>query len=125
MARILVVDDEILIREALRQVLEHAGYEVMDAPNGRVAMRLYDEKPADLVITDLIMPDQEGLETIMQLRRLSDRVKIIAISGGGRYGLSEFLDVAKKLGAQRTLNKPFNLQDILAIVNELLEEKAG
>jgi len=121
MARIIIVDDDVQIRDMLRQMLERAGYEVVEAPNGKVALRLCREKPADLVITDLIMPEMEGVETIMKLRHDFPDVKIIAISGGGRAGLEEYLYSAEKLGALRTFTKPFNRKEIIAAVNELLK----
>lgn len=94
MPLILIIDDDDQIREMLRQMLERAGYEVTDAPNGKVAMKLYREQPADLIITDLIMPGKEGIETIIELRRDFPEVKIIAISGGGRIAPRDYLAMA-------------------------------
>jgi CheY-like chemotaxis protein len=119
-APILVVEDEEIVREAIRQLLESEGYRVFDTPHGAIAMRLLHEHPIDLVITDLLMPEQEGLETILQIRQLWPELKIIAISGGGRFGLTNFLDVAKRFGADRTFAKPFDRQELLAAVRELL-----
>ena len=120
MARILIIDDEIRIRSMLRQMLERTGHEVVDAPDGDAGIKLYRNGPADLVITDLIMPEKEGLETIMELRCDFPDVKIIAISGGGRVGPTGYLEVTKKLGAQRIFAKPFAVKEILQAVHELI-----
>ncbi len=79
----------------------------MEAPDGKVALWIYKEKPADLIITDIIMPEKEGIETIMELKREFPDVKIIAISGGGKGDAGQYLDMAKKMGADNTLAKPF------------------
>lgn len=122
MARILIIDDEDQTRRALRQKLERAGYEVVEARNGCEGVERYRAHAIDLVITDIIMPDQEGLETIQELKRACPAVKIVAMSGGGRTGTLNFLSIAEKLGAQHTLHKPFKLQDMLDVVNGLLEQ---
>jgi DNA-binding response OmpR family regulator len=123
MARILIVDDDIQVRKMLCKALERAGYETVAAPDGKVAMRLFRENPADLVITDLIMPEKEGIETIMELRRDFPQVKIIAISGGGIIEAEKYLYIAEKSGAQLTLAKPFTLRELLEAVQSLLEER--
>ena len=120
MASILVIDDEKEIRIALRSLLEGSGYDVICASDGKEGLKLYNEKPTDLIITDLIMPEKEGLATIMELKRISPDVKIIAISGGGRNDPGEYLTLAKQLGAQRTLEKPFGSQKILEAVRGLI-----
>ena len=125
MARILIIDDEDIVRSMLRQMLERSGYDVMDAPNGRVGVRLYREAPADIVITDIFMDDKEGLETITELRRDFPSVKIIAISGGNRFDNFDGLSIAQQLGAQRTFSKPFSRDVILAAIQELLETSAA
>jgi YesN/AraC family two-component response regulator len=99
-----------------------AGHTVIETCNGREGLRLYRREPAEIVITDIFMPEQEGLETITALRREFPGVKIIAISGGGQRGRLDFLDVAARLGAERTFHKPFDLQEILAAVREILED---
>jgi len=118
--RILVVDDEEQMRSILRQIMESAGYEVSEAPDGRVALGLCRKKQFDLIITDLIMPEKEGIETIIELKRGFPKVKIIAISGGGRGAPETYLDIAKDIGADHTLAKPFDKEEILKIVKELL-----
>ena len=89
MSRILIIDDERAIRSMIRQTLDRTGHEVEEASNGVEGMNVYRAKPADLIITDLVMPDQEGLETIMQLRREYTDARIVAISGGGRGGAQD------------------------------------
>ncbi|GBE53465.1 sporulation initiation phosphotransferase F [bacterium BMS3Bbin14] len=119
--RVLIVDDDEQIRALLQEVMEWAGFNVAVAENGRVAMRLQEQRPADLVITDLIMPEQEGLETITSLKRIYKDIKIIAISGGGRIGPEAYLPAALELGADRIFSKPFDVQEIVDAVKALLE----
>jgi DNA-binding response OmpR family regulator len=121
MARILIVDDEVEVLVMLRDILERAGYEVIDALNGEVALNLHRENPADLMIIDIIMPKKEGIETIMEVRRNFPEVKIIAISGGGRVEPSEYLMAAKEAGAMRAFSKPIGRDELLDAVRELLE----
>ncbi len=122
MARILVVDDEIEIRQLLRQLLEREGYEVIEAPDGDVAVRLFRENPADLVITDIIMPEKEGIKTIFELRHDYPGVKIIAISGGSRVEPQAYLDTAEAFGAIRSFVKPFSTREMIEAVRELLAQ---
>jgi CheY-like chemotaxis protein len=118
MSRILIVDDDLQARAMLRQMLELNGYDIVEAVNGNDAIKIYQNNPTDLIITDLIMPEKEGIETIRELRRDFPDVKIIAISGGGRIGPDAYLTLAKKLGASYTLEKPFRQKEILdAIIN--------
>ncbi len=119
--RVLIVDDDEQIRTLLQEVMEWAGFDVAVAENGRVAMRLQGQRPADLVITDLIMPEQEGLETITSLKKLYQGIKIIAISGGGRIGPEAYLPAALELGADLIFSKPFDVQEIVAAARALLE----
>ena len=86
MARILIIDNDVQILNMLRQTLEREGYDVLKASNGKQGIRLHREEPVDLIITDIIMPEKEGIETILELKRDYPDVKIIAISGGGRTG---------------------------------------
>lgn len=120
MARILIIDDEDQARRMLCQVLDRAGYDVIEARDGVEGLQRFREAPTDLVITDILMPEKEGLETIMDFQREFPETKIIAMSGGGRTGNLNFLEVARRLGAQRTLQKPFGLQEMLKVVHELL-----
>lgn len=120
MNRILVIDDDAPFRSVLEQMLTRAGYEVATAGNGREGLELQRKAPAPLVITDLIMPEKEGMETIIELRRDFPETKIIAISGGGRHGSQDFLPIAQKLGAVRTLEKPFSREHLLEAVTAVL-----
>jgi YesN/AraC family two-component response regulator len=114
------MEDDDQMRTIIRKMLERAGYKVLEAPDGNVGIRLFRENPVDLVITDIIMPEKEGIETILELKRDFPETKVIAISGGGRGAPKEYLKIAKKLGVQRTLAKPFEKEDLLRAVKELL-----
>ncbi len=120
MARILVIDDEEQIRNLLSMTLAMDGHEVIVASQAKEALRLHEKQPADLVITDILMPDQDGIEVIMALRRCSPRPKIIAISGGGRLQLTEVLEMAEPLGAFALLRKPFLPDTVLDTVRRAL-----
>jgi len=122
-ARILVIDDEEEVRDIIKQMLELEGYEVITAVDGNQGIKLFKQEPADLVITDIIMPDKEGIETIIELRNQFPDVKIISISGGGRIGPHDYLNMAKKLGAERSFTKPFERKKLLKAIEELLEKK--
>ena len=116
---VLVIDDEQQVRTLLRQALTGAGYEVVEAKNGRDGLKRYRKAPTDLVITDILMPDEDGLEATLELTREYPDAKVIAITGGS--GDRNFLDVAKLFGARRTLTKPFELDNLLAAVREELK----
>ena len=120
MARILIVDDDVDVLDMLGQTLEREGYEVVSAANGKEGVRLYREDPVDLVIADIIMPEKEGIETIMELKRAFPDVKIIAISGGGLVDPERYLSMAKQLGARYTFSKPVEREDLLKAVRELI-----
>ncbi len=120
MVRILIIDDEDELRSMLRQMLEQASYEVTEAVNGAEGIQLYEQDTHDLIITDIIMPEKEGVETIIALRRADPDLPIIAISGGGRLDATDFLTMTKKLGARRTLSKPFRRDQLLEAVGECL-----
>jgi CheY-like chemotaxis protein len=120
MPRILVIDDDDQVRSMLRQMLERAGHEVLDARDGSDGLRLFRSQGADIVITDIVMPEKEGIETIRELVHEEPGVKIIAMSGGGRIGPSAYLEVAQQIGAQRTLVKPVERSEILRCIAELL-----
>jgi DNA-binding response OmpR family regulator len=121
MARILVIEDDSMLRNMMRQMLEHEGYEVLVAEDGIEAGKLYKKNEVDLVITDVLMPEKDGLEVIMEIRAKMPQVKIIAISGGGRISHTDYLVAARRLGAHRTLSKPFIRQELLDTLHELLE----
>jgi len=114
MATILVIDDQAPIRALLRVALEDAGYEVLEASNGRLGLELYREKSADLIITDVVMPEMNGLELMLELTRSFLNVKVIAISGG--LESEGPLNVAKLLGARQTFQKPLDMEELLSAV---------
>ncbi len=101
------MDDDVEFRQMLRKMLERAGYEVTEAADGKEGMKLFHKAPMDLVITDMLMPEQDGVETVIELRREFADVKIIAISGGGQIDSKEYLRMAERLGATHTFSKPF------------------
>ena len=117
MLSVLVVDDQAEIRHLIRDALEGAGYHVEEARDGKEGLERYRAKSADLVLMDIVMPDQDGLESIMALRREFPESRIIAMTGASdTIGILNFLDVAKMFGAKRTLQKPFELQTLLDAV---------
>ena len=121
-AKVLAVDDEEQIRTYLRKVLEKENHDIIEAPDGKVALRLFQEVNPDLIIIDLIMPEKEGLETIMELKHNFKDVKIIAISGGwSKMGPDYLLNMAKTLGAIYTIKKPFKNTEIVDAVERVLK----
>jgi len=123
MARILVIDDDEQVLDMLYESLTREGYDVLKASNGEQGLRLYREKSVDLIITDIIMPEKEGIETIIELRQDFPNVKIIAISGGGRAGTKDYLQMAKIFGVQRTFTKPVAREQLLDAIKELIKEE--
>jgi DNA-binding NtrC family response regulator len=121
MAKILIIDDVLEIRSFLRIILTKAGHQVVDVANGNLGLEAYKSQPADLVLCDLFMPEKEGLDTIRELQALNSDVKIIAMSGGSPRTSFDFLTVAAKLGASKTLNKPLNTAMVLGAVEEVLK----
>lgn len=122
MARILVVDDEELARFTIREILEAAGHQVDEASDGRVALDVLMQVPVDLVVTDIIMPEKDGVSATIEIRQAHPDVKIIAVSGGGRTRNLDFLEMAKQYGANRILAKPFAEEELLDAVNGCLED---
>lgn len=124
MSSILLIDDEQQVLEVLGEMLRLEGHEVECAGNGMEAMELSEQRDFDLVITDLIMPEKEGLETIVDLRKSSEDIPILAMSGGGRIGPRDYLETAKFVGANATLMKPFARAELIATIDELLSPAA-
>ena len=122
MAKIYVFDDELSILLMIKKMLEKAGYDVDIALNGREGMELFKKNVPDLLVTDIIMPEREGLETIFALRSKYPKLKIIAISGGGRISPSGYLPGAKLLGADMVFEKPLDQKEFLQAVSLLLNE---
>jgi DNA-binding response OmpR family regulator len=125
MAKILVIDDEPSILLMIKKMLEKEGHEVDLALNGRDGMELFESIKPALVITDIIMPEKEGLETIVELRKKNPGLKIIAISGGGRISPEGYLPGAKLLGADMVFQKPLIPKEFTAAVAKLLNEAEG
>jgi two-component system chemotaxis response regulator CheY len=124
MKRILVIDDDVQMRQLLRQILERAGYQVADAPDGETGIEIYRQEPTDLVITDLIMPRKDGMETIIELKRDYPAAKIIAISGGSRaMDPKDYLRYTAQFGVLHTLTKPFTPQEMLDDVRTELQDQ--
>ena len=121
MAKILIIDDDSQIPDMLGQTLEREGYEVVRASNGREGMKINRKTPVDLIITDIIMPEKEGIETILELKRDFPHIKIIAISGGGHIEAEDYLYIAENIGAHRTFTKPIKRDELLKAASELLE----
>ena len=120
MAKILVIEDDKTVRRVIRRILETKGYSVSEAGDGKEGINRFLEDPADLVLTDIVMPTKEGLETIRELKETSPDVKIIAMSGGGRNNPYDYLNLAKKFGAARVFEKPFEWDDLIDAISELL-----
>ena len=119
MAKILLIDDDQQVREMLRRMLEGGGYDVMEAKHGKEGLAFLRESPVDIVITDMVMPEQDGIETIVKLRKDYQGIKIIAISGDCRGDPDKYLYMAKQLGAKHTLRKPFRREELLTAVADL------
>jgi DNA-binding response OmpR family regulator len=122
MARILVIDDEPIVVQTLRRYLERHGFEVLVASDGEQGLEIQQREPADLVITDILMPGKEGFETIRDLRGMSPDVKIVAISGGGRNEPHTYLRFAQKFGADRAFSKPLDMTVLISSIRDLLGE---
>lgn len=120
MAHILVIDDEQGMREAMQKILARAGHQVSLASNGREGLAHVTISVPDVVITDVFMPEKDGIETTIALRKAYPEVKIIAISGGGRASNFDFLEFAKKMGAHAVLQKPIRMAELLEQVTRLL-----
>jgi DNA-binding NarL/FixJ family response regulator len=118
--RVLLIDDDELVRKTLRRALEDADFEVVEAADGDEGIRSYETEPIDVVVTDILMPEKEGVETIMELRRKNPEVKIVAISGGEIRGGQQYLRIAGLLGADRVLPKPIRPKALLEAVRDLL-----
>jgi DNA-binding response OmpR family regulator len=130
MASIVVVDDEVDVGEAIRRVLEHSGFEVRAVNDAEAGLKAIEERPPDIVVTDVIMPKMHGLELVKILRARFPRVRVIAISGGGSFGIQTYkpdaisthayLAAVREVGAQEILTKPFDMDDLLAAVRRQL-----
>lgn len=125
MSVILVVDDDPQVLEVVGEMLRLEGYAVATAADGREAVAKFHATTFDLVITDLIMPEKEGLETIAEMKALRHGVPVIAMSGGGRIGPTDYLETARYIGATATLAKPFARSELVSLVGSLLSKAAS
>ena len=123
MARIIVIDDQEPIRRIVRRALEQEGHEVLDASEGEMGMRLLEQHAADVVITDIFMPGQDGIVTLRQIRKQFPAVNVIVISGGDSSGLLDLRHDAELLGAVKSLQKPFTAAELVQTVREVLSDR--
>ena len=124
--KILLIDDDDQFRKMLRKVLEKEGYAVEEAEDGEKGIHRYRQAPADLVVTDLLMPNMEGIETLRALRASDQKVPVIVVSGGGVGGAGAYLSAARRLGASSTFTKPFDrVQFLEAVAGGLQAGRAG
>jgi YesN/AraC family two-component response regulator len=120
MARVLLIEDDDAVRSSLARILALLGHAVTEARNGKEGLELFSASGADLVITDLVMPEKEGLEVMMEIKKTHPNTRIIAISGGGRRAPGDILKIARHLGAARVLAKPMSFEEIKTAVTEVL-----
>jgi len=120
MVRILVIDDDEIMNGMIVQMLSEAGYEAEGVQDGNGGLKMFESKSFDLIVTDIVMPDKEGIETIIAIRSKSKTVPIIAISGGEKLGPEQYLQMAQHFGADYTFQKPFDREYFLAAVRECL-----
>ena len=125
MTSILVADDDKLVRITLRKILETAGYALFEAKDGREAIEIYRARKPDLVIVDIVMPIKDGVRTLLELRGLDAKAKVIAMSAGARNGTIDYLSLTKRIGANGILPKPFNRASVLALVGQVLAGENG
>jgi DNA-binding response OmpR family regulator len=123
MAGILIVEDDKELREMLKIALIRHKYTVLEAADGKEAITHFKPSITDVVITDLIMPDEDGLKVIMRLREIKPSLKVIAISGGGKAGPASYLSLAKALGANAIFSKPFSVNDLIEKIELLLSDE--
>ena len=122
MVRILVIDDEPSVLDVLRKILQFEGYEVITAANGEEGLALFRQFPCDLVITDMVMPVKDGLQTILDLRKEKPDIPVVAMSGGGNISKERYLVIAGYLDRVITIPKPFSVESITGAVTKLLFE---
>ncbi len=122
MANILVIDDDEAVRYSVRKILESQKHSVSEADNGHAGLALFQKDAFDLIITDIIMPDKDGIKTISEVKEASPETPIIAMSGGGRFGGDEYIRTAKIIGASRVISKPFLPAELLDCVDGCLSK---
>jgi CheY-like chemotaxis protein len=121
MPGVLIVEDDKELREMLKLSLLRRNFTVLEAENGKAAITHFKPLITDLIVTDLIMPEEDGLKVVIKLRELKPSIKIIAISGGGKVGPGSYLNLAKALGADAIYSKPFSINDLIAKIEQLLD----
>ena len=123
MPGVLIVEDDKELREMLKMSLLRRNFTVLEAENGKAAITHFKPLITDLVVTDLIMPEEDGLKVVIKLKELKPSIKIIAISGGGKVGPGSYLNLAKALGADAIYSKPFSINDLIAKIEQLLDNE--
>lgn len=123
--KILVIDDDDRLRRVVEKALSLGGHQVLTAADGALGMAIFRKERPEIVVTDIIMPEQEGLGTIMMMRRERPEAKIIAMSGGGRMGNLDVLEAAHTLGSDEIIAKPFLPRDLLDLINRLVSDHAA
>ena len=121
MAKLLIIDDDAQFRAFMEEALTDSGYEVYTAENGVLGLECVNREQPDIVITDIVMPEKEGVEVILELKQAGDSVPVIAMSGGNLGNSNSYLHMAKKLGAAAVIAKPFQLEDLIAEINKILD----
>jgi len=124
MSLILVIDDDDVVRAVVQRVLEKEGHSVASAADGERGVAAYRALKPELVITDIIMPEKEGIWTIREIRRDDATARILAMSGGGTFIKNDVLSLARQLGADETIAKPFSAQELVAKVRTILAPSA-
>ncbi len=120
--KILIADDDVALNEMLCRMLERSSYETLSALNGKEAVEICHKEPVDLIVTDIFMPEQEGIATILEVRREFPDIKIIAMSGGGNSGMKDYLNMAKLLGSEGIITKPFSNSELIQLIAKLLSD---
>jgi len=120
MARILLIDDDDDVRTLMRLTLVRLGHDIIEARDGVEGLKIFEPAETDLVITDILMPEKEGIEVMIELKARNPAVKVIAVSGGGRIAATNYLQMAKIVGAAKVLAKPFDSKELAAAINEVL-----
>jgi DNA-binding response OmpR family regulator len=124
-SRVLLIEDDDLFRKSLRLMLQNRGFAVTEAIDGVAGLKCLQSESFDLIITDLIMPEKEGVQMIREIRQRHPSIKIIAISGGGRIEPGEHLPTARKVGANACLRKPFSMESLFTAISKVFEEEEG
>lgn len=125
MANILIIDDDTEVRSTLRKVLERSGHTISEAENGVAALRRLESEAADVVVSDLYMPEMDGIELLIRLREAWPEARFVAMTGGGHVPGDELLERAHSLGADALLAKPFTVEELVQTVERILSEERG